>query len=137
MEKVFSRDEIQYYYFARMVYQWAQKQEPKPDFDAYMQRSLDSDKRKSGWVDYDFSIAHMKSVHLALFKTEFSVADPEFFYEIIRVVINDVSTKSSQVRDAFIADTIISYMKNSFSSFAQFGQAHAIIQEPYLREKLL
>jgi hypothetical protein len=141
LEKQFSRDTIQYYYFARVVYQWGRKQEPKPDFVKYISRYLQHDAEKSGWDDYDFSLVHMTSLHSELFQTEFDERDTKFFSEISNPLlhisdINRVSEASGLVRDAYIVQEIQTYIDNGYSIFAQFGCSHVVMQEPLLREVL-
>jgi hypothetical protein len=141
LEKQFSRDTIQYYYFARVVYQWGRKHEPKPDFVAYISTYLQQDAEKSGWDDYDFSLAHMKLLHTEIFHTEFDEYDTEFFSEISNPLlcvseINKVSVASGLVRDAYIVQEIQAYLQKGYSIFAQFGCSHVVMQEPLLREML-
>ena len=140
LEKNFSRDQIQYYYFARMAYQWNRKEQPKPDFEKYMEWALTSDAAQSGWKDYDFSLAHMKQIHRDILNTEFSEADADFLFSVIDptvekgTIVNAVSQGSSIVRDMFIVNEIQRLWTEGYSIFAQYGWSHVAIQEPLLRE---
>ncbi len=141
LEKDFSREEIQYYYFARMVHQWGNKHDPKPDFEEYMNRSLEGDKKSSDWSDFDFSMDAMKKIHHIIFKTKFNENDTNFFYNainpvVIQSVVNKVSRMSSEIRDTYIVQQIEKYMNDGYSIFAQFGCSHVVMQEPLLREVL-
>lgn len=141
LEKNFSKEEIQYYYFARIVYQWGLKEEPKPDFEEYVKTYLDSDKKESGWYDFDFSLESMKKIHNKLFNTPFNEKDTDFFYNIInpvvlKTVVNKVSRMSSDIRDRYIVSEIKKYISEGYSIFAQYGCSHVVIQEPLLRELL-
>lgn len=141
LEKEFSRDEIQYYYFARMVHQWLRKAEPRPDFDVYLTRSLEADRRTSGWADYDFSLSHMYAVHKRLFGAPFSLNDKGLFYETTNPVnekrnrINDVSKRSGELRDEHVVNVIADYLEKGYSVYAQYGHSHVVMQEPWLRER--
>ncbi len=139
MEKIFSREQIQYYYFARIVLQWCRKQDPKPNFEEYIAEYLKRDKTESGWGDFDFSLEAMKNIHFDIFNTVFDEKDIGFFESIINpgvknTDINQVSGMSMVIRDEYIVKEIQRYIDNGFSIFAQFGCSHVVIQEPLLRE---
>jgi hypothetical protein len=139
--KQFSSEEIQYYYFARVVFQWNRKQEPKPDFEQYVTNSLEMDKKESGWKKFDFSLESMKKIHATLFNKEFDKNDNEFFYNIttpvqLKTVINKVSRASTEIRDKYIVEQIQKYINEGHSIYIQFGYTHAVMQEPLLREIL-
>jgi hypothetical protein len=141
LEKEFFRDEIQYYYFARVVHQWSKKL-PQPDFEAYMASYLETDKRRSGWDGYDFSLNHMKEIHEKLFGKGFDPRDDKFFYDVSNpadtaTAINRVSSRSSVIRDLYIVREIEKYWKDGYSIFAQFGWSHVVMQEPLLKELLV
>ena len=137
--KEFSKEEIQYYYFARVVHQWGRKQEPKPDFEKYINQYLQGDKKESGWIDFDFSLEAMKKIHTSLFKTAFDENDTDFFYNVVnpvvpKTIVNKVSAMSSSIRDKYIVGEIKKYISNGYSIFAQYGCSHLVMQEPALRE---
>ena len=139
MEKIFSREQIQYYYFARIVHQWSRKQNPKPDFEEYVNRYLESDKKESGWSDFDFSLTAMKKVHTDIFHTVFNENDSDFFYSItnpvvLKTEINEVSRASSVIRDEYIVKEIQKYISQGYSIFAQYGCSHVVMQEPLLKD---
>jgi hypothetical protein len=139
LEKRFSKEAIQYYYFARMVYQWGKKNDPKPNFTEYINSFLEADKKESGWTEFNFSLENMLKIHEGLFKSRFSENDTDFFYKISNPVdnfseINAVSEASSEVRDLFIVSEIERYIKEGYSIFLQYGASHAVVQEAVLRE---
>lgn len=68
LEKQFSRDEIEYYYFARMAYQWCKKGKQRPDFEKYL---------------CNFSIPHMEEIHKNIFSKKLDCDDEAFLYKII------------------------------------------------------
>ncbi len=142
LEKGFSKEEIQYYYFARVAYQWGKIPDPKPDFESYIGKYLKRDKDESNWNVFDFSLEAMKKIHTAIFGTVFDEHDNDFLYSIINpidqnTVINKVSRRSGEIRDMHIAEEIRKYMKNGYSIYAQFGAHHAVVEEPLLKEILL
>lgn len=140
LEKNFTKEEIQYYYFARVVHQWHRKN-PQPNFEEYINRYLEDDKKQSGWTDFDFSIDAMKKIHTDIFHTEFDIHDTDFFYNAGNPtkglsVVNAVSRASSAIRDEYIVEQICKYVKDGYSIYLQFGCTHAVMQEPLLRELL-
>lgn len=139
LETKFSRDQIQYYYFARVVHQWNEKQNPKSNFKEYIEPFLKGDQISSGWTDFDFSVENMKNIHTKIFHTEFSESDQDFFYNItnpvvIESVINEVSRASSVFRDEYIVKEIQRYISEGHSIFAEYGCSHVVMQEPFLKE---
>ncbi len=139
LEKTFSRDIIQYYYFARIVLQWGRKTYPKPNFVEYITRYLNNDKKESGWDDYDFSLEAMKNIHSKLFEVPFDENNTDFFYDVSNPVvikndINKVSAASSIVRDQYIVNEIQKYINDGYSIFAEYGCSHVVMQEPALKE---
>lgn len=140
LEKQFSHEEIQYYYFARVVSQWHRKN-PRPDFEKYIQPYLDRGKRESDWDDIDFTVNGMAKIHKNIFVTEFNYNDQKFFSEIsspveLKTVINKVNRALSDARNEHIVKKIKEYLDNSYSIFSEYGCAHVVVQEPLLREVL-
>lgn len=141
LEKKFTKEEIEYYYFARIVHQWGRIPEPRPNFEEYVTRFLEKDKRISGWSDFDFSLENMKTIHKKNFGTEFSLSNLNFFKEIVTPVelnsiINKVSRASGDFREEYIVGEINKYWNNGYSIYVEYGASHAIMQEPLLREIL-
>ncbi len=139
--KSFSKDEVQYEYFARMVYQWGRMQEPKSDFIKYMTGFLEKEKKVSEWTDFDFSIDNMRIIHQKLFGKGFNENDTEFFYSIVdpvkeTSVINKIARSSSNIRDIYIVGKIKEYWNEGYSVFIQYGCSHVVMQEPLLKEVL-
>lgn len=139
LEKEFSREEIQYYYFARQVHQWCRLKEPRPDFESYINQYVEMDRVRSGWADFDFSIDGMKKIHTNMFGTSFDENDFDFFTKTVNPidegsVINNVSKCSGMIRDEFIVKEIQRYMADGYSIYVQFGSSHAVMQEGVLRE---
>ena len=141
LEKYFSREEIQYYYFARAVDQWTRKAEPRLDLEIYIESFLRADARGSGWNDFDFSFANMKAIHHRLFGTEVDPSAEDFWYSVTNPVsgpsvINQVAGACSHFRDEHIVKEIVQRMQNGESIFAQYGYSHVVMQEPLLRALL-
>ena len=134
----YSKEEVQYYYFARVVHQWGRIPQ-KPSFEEYIKGFLASDKEESGWSDFDFSLDHMKSIHTSIFKGDFDETNTNFFYSIINpsfrtTVINSFAQDQGVERDTFIASKIIEEWEKGKNIFIVFGESHAVIQEPALKK---
>ncbi len=139
LEKSFSKKEIQYYFFARQIPQWHRHQNPKLDFEKYINVYLEGQRKSSGWVDFDFSLDSMKKIHKEIFETNFNQDDVEFFSSIttpveLRTVVNKVARSCSNIRNVHIVSEIQKYLNNGYSVYVQYGCTHAIMQEPLLRE---
>ncbi len=135
----FSEDAVAYYDFARICYQWNQK-DVRPAFENYVSNFLETNAKNSGWNDYDFSIEHMKEIHHQLFHATFREDDKQFFYDILNpttsfTIINEVSRADDEgTRDAHILSEIERYWKEGKSLFIIYGQQHAVILERALRK---
>jgi hypothetical protein len=139
LEKQFTRDEIQYYYFARVALQWQRLAQPRMQFDQYIQAFLNADKKYADWEGYDFSLEHMKLLHQQFTGKEIDLSDEVIFYD----QSNPANSKSvggmvasNTVRDEYIAAQIVSKIKSGTSVFAIYGGGHVVVQEPLLRELL-
>lgn len=133
-EKEFSKDEVEYYYFARMVHQWG-RTEPRPRFENYMNFYLQQDKKSCGWLDFEFTIEKMKEIHQKLFKTTFDENNTEFFYSIINptsneTAINRYSSFKGVTRDAQIVKEVLAHVAAGENVFVVYGFTHAVMQEP-------
>ncbi len=136
----YTKDQIQYYYFARMVYQW-NRMNINQSFEEYIDEFLKADKELNGWKDFDFSLENMKQIHKNLFGGEFDERDSEFFYNIIKptyrtTVINCFSQDQGVNRDSFIVKEIVKFWEKGNNIFIVFGEAHAFIQGPALEALL-
>ena len=135
--KHFQKEEIAYYGFARVCYQW-NKMTEKPDFETYMHGFFERDKRESGWSDFDFSTANMAKIQQKLFDTKFDKEDRQFFHDIVnptteKSVINKISRFEDETfRDGYILEQFENYWNKGYSIFAVYGSSHAIRQEPVL-----
>ncbi len=136
----FSKEEVQYYYFARVVNQFLNKNTSE-DFEKYVQRFLDTDKKESGWTDFDFSLENMKKTHIKLFGDEFNINEKGFFYTIINpsrkdTVVNAVARASSDYRDVHIVEKTVEEWNLGKSVFVVYGFSHGYRQEPALNKLL-
>lgn len=140
LESEFSKEEIEYYYFARVVDQW-NRHDIRPDFEKYVNDFLEMDKEESGWKGFDFSLVNMKHIHTKLFKEKFNEQDKDFFYSIVNPTtestsINRYSRAIGIFRDAYVAKKVIDNINSGKSVFIVYGFTHAIMQEP-VYQKLL
>lgn len=139
--KSFTREQIQYHFFAQVVHQWGRKPDPKPDFEVYISGFMNTDKEGSDWDDFDFSIKNMEVMHRSIFDNEMDKNDVNFFYSIINPtvdmsIINRLAREVSRIRDAYIVSEVVDNWNNGNSIFVVYGFGHAIVQKPAL-EKLL
>ena len=139
LNKVFSRDEIEYYYFARIVSQWHRTS--KNNFNEYINSYLQRDKRILGWKNFKFTYEHMAEVHLKIFNSNIDVMDSIFFKKItspveLTTTINKVCRLSGEIRDLYIVDQVKNYWEMGYSIYVEYGFGHAVIQEELLKEVL-
>lgn len=137
----FSKEEAQYYYFARTVNQWLNIPDPRPDFKGYINWSLERDEKDSQWPNFDFSLANMERIHKTIFNTDFSLEDKDFFFSITnptkeKSIINKVSRTCSTFRNIHVTMEIERLWNQGENIFIVFGAGHLILQEPALRKLL-
>ncbi len=141
----YANDEIQYYYFARVIPAWHQLPEPRQEFSEFMKTYRSSIKEGSygpEWADYDFSLENMKKVHKKIFGSEFNENDKNYIKSVInptteKTIINKVARASSTFRNVYIVSRIEELWKNGESIFVVFGMAHPILQERALKKLLV
>jgi hypothetical protein len=143
--KYFTKEEIQYYYFARVLPSWFEKKKVK---DISLHEQLEKYKQglKEGiddsWSGFDFSIEHMKIIHKNIFHEEFDENNIDFIKKVINPtteysIINKVARASSIYRDLSIVSSIVNQWEQGKSLFVVMGFAHAVIQEKALRQLLV
>ena len=139
LEKHFSKKEIAFYEFARMMLQWSRHHGEKPDFREYVGNSLKNDKTNSGWLDFDFSIEHMLEIQNQLFNRDFDENDASFYYDVTNPTathskINELSRfDDSNIRDTYILTKIEEYWKSGKNLFIVYGASHAVRHEPAIK----
>ena len=138
--KQFSKEEIEYYYFARAVDRW-NRFHTDVDFETFINPYLERDKRVSGWDDFEFSLNYMRSVHQQLFGNKFNLRDTKFFSSIVnptlsKTVINKVAQASTEVRDKHIIREIEQLWREGYSIFVVYGKGHIPVQKPMLERVL-
>ncbi|MCE9517697.1 hypothetical protein K8Q96_01690, partial [Candidatus Nomurabacteria bacterium] len=138
--KNFSKEEIAYYEFAKVVHQWNRHHGTKPNFEDYMKPYLDNDRRHSGWSDFDFSIAHMAEIENKIFNREFNKDDFKFYDTVINPTItfsriNEVSrVEDSGLRDKYILQQIEKFWQEGKNIFIVYGCSHAVMHEQAVRK---
>lgn len=143
LEKQFSKDEIQFYYCARLVPVWHRKGQGAT-FETFYQKFYGTrflevvEKRLPEWQNYDFSLQHMQQIQNKLFGEPFNEENLDFYKKIINPTkaeyrTNLVSGSCSRFRDVYVVKNIIDHWKKGKSMFVTFGVSHAIFQEQALR----
>lgn len=138
----FSEENIDYYYFARLVNQWHNYPEPKADFNAYIGRYTEHKEPMTNWSYHGFPLERMKTIHEKLFGASFDERDKELFALLINPTrkdnpLRDVVIGSSTFRNIHMVQEIKRLWDDGKSLFVVYGSAHAILQEPALRKLLV
>ncbi len=135
MLKVFNREDIIYYYIARVVLQW-NKLNPKPDFVEYISRYFKRYKEITGWKDFDFSMENFIRLHNERHKHKFNERDEKCFYHDSNPFTSEVCRMCGNIRDEHILNEILKLWEKGKNIFIIFGSGHAIKQERALRSIL-
>lgn len=131
----FTKEQIEYYYFARIVSQWYRLIE-KPSIEEYLTPFLKRDKNALGWADFEFSIENMKRIHKELFGAEMNFNDRKHFEKIENPTkednpLKEVVRASGDYRDK----AIISGIKKAWEDkdiFITYGSGHAAAHQKSL-----
>jgi hypothetical protein len=138
LNKRFSKEEIMYYEYARTAHQWNRMLQ-KPNFEKYIQDSLEYTKERSDWHDFDISLDHMERIQKNIFHRDVDKNDIQFFYDAINPTttfsrINELSRfEDSGLRDVYILQQIEKYWHEGKSIFIVYGKSHAVMHEPALK----
>lgn len=122
----FPEDELNYYYFARMVNQWNHIPDPRPAFEHYMRT---------------FSLEEMKRMHMSITGVEFNESDKELFALLSNPTkrnnpLHKLIRAFGVYRNAFIVQEIEKVWSEGKNIFIVYGGSHPILQERALRTLL-
>lgn len=133
----FSKEQIEYYYFARNIAQWHRLTQ-KPEINSYLLKFLQRDEKISNWHDFLFSIEHLKKIHKQFFGTELNFNDAEFFKKIENPTREDnpfkeVVRASGNYRDQTVVNGIKNFWIQGHDLFIVYGEGHARSHKKILR----
>jgi hypothetical protein len=136
--KDFSKEEVEYYFFAQVVVQW-HRYAKKPDFEKYAKRFLDMDKKEFKWKDFDFTLDNIKVIHKSIFKNNLNHESRSFFRQIIspasnKTVINRIARQNNLNRERGILQKIEDIWKQGNNLFIVYGYSHAVVQKAAIKE---
>jgi hypothetical protein len=131
----YTKDEIQYYFFAITVNQFWDMGKKPTEFEEYINKFLESDRKTSKWDFYNFSLDNMMQLHKNLWNKELDISK-EFGIVERSSPIYPIIKDATKLRDIYIVKTIYDYWNEGKSIFIVYGGSHAIIQEEVLRNLL-
>ncbi|MEK7628306.1 MAG: hypothetical protein AAB421_02725 [Patescibacteria group bacterium] len=139
--KNFSEDELDYYYFSRLVNAWHSMLEPKSSFEKYIERYSQKKPEIKNWKDYGFPLKKMREVHQKILKSDFAQNDKELFSLLVNPTkkenpLYQVVRATSTYRNIFVVQEIEKLWHDNKNIFVVYGGAHPILQEPALRTLL-
>jgi len=141
----FNKNEIAYYYFIRTVHQWLRLPKGQSGFEEYITKSLTHNAETFGWTNYDFSLTHMKELHVKYFSRDFDndleTKDETCFLNLFisvkdRSNINRIGAELATIRNIHMVLKIQERWMAGFSIFTALGQSHVILQERAIRRIL-
>lgn len=141
LSRMFKKEEIYYYYFARIVSQWNTMSE-RPDFITYINKYLVQESDEGNWPASEYTLSFMREIHRKQFGKEFNSEDKTFFQNIVNpmrhiAVTNKVAQESGKIRDMFIIGQIREHWDAKRNIFIAYGDSHAVMQEKILKEILI
>jgi hypothetical protein len=137
--EAFSKDEIVYSHFARLVAQWHRYiDSARPNLDEYVSAKMNQRYRETGWSEFDISLDQLRQLHRNIFGQEWDLLNKGFFEKITNPVldgsrINLVIRESTLIRDKSAIRLIHKYWKEKKNLFVVYGASHAVMQEEAIR----
>lgn len=136
LAKLFGREKTEYYYFGRTVAQWHRVVCDK-GVDEYLIQFLKRDENAADWLDFDFTIDHLKQIHKTLFGNELNLNDKKWFSKIENPTneenpLKDVVRTSGVYRDTAVIESVKSIWKDN-DIFMVYGNCHRDAHEVGLR----
>jgi hypothetical protein len=128
----YDKEAVAVYFYCNMVSQW-QRFNVKEDLDTYVGKHLGYYFYKPEWQGFDFSPTNLKYLYKRVLNREFDEKDEKFVYEQTKPTDDNISGRSSDIRDTYILSKIIElWLENNL--FIVYGSGHAIRQEQALRQ---
>lgn len=130
----FSKEQIEYYYFARIIAQW-HRMKNRPSVEEFAIWHLEQYKQTLHWDDFDFSIQHMRIIHQTLFGSFGGALDLNNvgWFDLIKNPtqeknpLREVVQASGEYRDAHIIDGIRNAWKEKKNDvFVVYGSGQEV-----------
>lgn len=138
--KDYSKEEIEYYYFVRVIHQWHTIPNPRPEFNKYISSFLKKDQKVLGWKNFNFTISNLEKIHKKFFKKLPDYTNEKFFNDLMNpyknTKVNRIASSSGRIRDIYILKEIQKQWKVGNNLFIVYGSNHAIMQKPALEEMI-
>lgn len=150
-EKGFERDAIFAFYVFRQLQQYT-REKPSQD-SSKAQKSVSQDieplfrelRSATKWDGFDYSIEHAQILGRKFWKHELDLINPNVPIQFVDPIpwpdtpdqytkVNEVAAISSMFRDRHIVGRVAEHLKDHKKIFVVYGSAHAVVEEPALRE---
>ncbi len=139
VSKKTSEEALDCYYLARIAHAWHGRKEPKPPLERYLIRNAPARFVSEG--DEAFSFTEANRIWQKILGRPFDREGIEFLALLINPTkaenpLRDTVRATSTYRNIHIVQEIVRLYKEGKNIFVVYGGAHAILQEPALRELL-
>jgi hypothetical protein len=150
-EKGFERDVVFAFYVFRQLHQYT-REKPQQDstqsqksISQYLEPLFRELQSVTRWEGFDYSIDHVQVVGRTFWKHELDLVDPKVPIQFVDPIpwpeapaeytkVNEVAATSSMFRDRHIVGRVAENLKDRKKIFVVYGSAHAVVEEPALRE---
>jgi hypothetical protein len=150
-EKSFERDAVFAFYVFRQLHQYTREKpqqdstEAQKSISQYLESLFRELQSVTQWEGFEYSIEHAQRVGRTFWKHELDLMDPKVPIQYVDPVpwpdsadsytkINEVAAASSVFRDRYIVGRVSEHLKKNKRIFVVYGSAHAVVEEPALRE---
>ena len=150
-EKGFERDAVFAFYVFRQLNQYT-REKPQQDstkaqksISQYLETLFYELQSATKWEGFEYSVEHVQRVGRTFWKHELDFIDPKVPIQYVDPIpwpdsldsytkINEVAAVSSMFRDRYIVGRVAENLKEHKKIFIVYGSAHAVVEEPALRE---
>lgn len=135
LESNFTKEEIIYYYFARIVLQW-QRIIKKPDLGSYVDHFMKRYSQSLLWSNFDFSFANFVKLHDQSYEHKFNEKKCTCFYNDSNPEESLVANAVSSFRDTYLLDSILKEWNKGKNIFIAYGHGHMMKMKKVLKLKI-
>ena len=133
LKKQFNTESILYSRFTDIACQW-NRLPAKPEFRRYVDKFLRSDKIALGLRAQDFPLEKLIEIHDKTHDHKFDKDDLKCFHNDSSPHDNKIVQVAEDIRDNYILNRVVDYIKAGRSLFIVYGSSHVIRYEKFLKQ---
>lgn len=135
LKERFTVPQIITYYFGRQMHQWWREDRAnEPDWQTYATEALGHYNALHFWGGEELTLDKALAWYQENIGKAFDPEDGQALYDVSDPAKSEVSAASGLYRDEWLYDKIAGHWQQGKDVFVVYGNGHAIVQEPALRQ---